>query len=68
MRRGLAGSLAGLVTAGLVCTGCVGSTARRAERPSHEFPAGVTSLRWRTTVHQHGLFEPRRVFVQSLEE
>jgi outer membrane protein assembly factor BamB len=39
--------------------GCLGATVRRAEAPTREYPAGVTSLKWRTPVHVHGLFEPR---------
>lgn len=48
----------------LVClllplAGCLGATVRRAEAPTRDYPAGVTSLKWRTPVHVHGLFEPR---------
>ena len=43
--------------------GCFGrlsaATVRRADQPGHEYPAGVTSLRWRTPIHQRELFEPR---------
>ncbi len=50
------GLLAFLVAAGF---GCAGATARRAEAPERDYPAGVTTLRWRTAIHQRGLFEPR---------
>lgn len=39
--------------------GCLGAGVRRTEQPTREFPAGVSSLRWRTSIHEHGLFEPR---------
>jgi outer membrane protein assembly factor BamB len=39
--------------------GCAGSTVRRADQPAREYPAGVTQVRWRTQIHDHGLFEPR---------
>jgi outer membrane protein assembly factor BamB len=39
--------------------GCAGATARRADPPQRDYPAGVTSLRWRTAIHERGLFEPR---------
>jgi outer membrane protein assembly factor BamB len=39
--------------------GCAGSTVRRADETPHEYPAGVTQVRWRTQIHEHGLFEPR---------
>jgi hypothetical protein len=39
--------------------GCSGATVRRPDRPGHEYPAGVTALRWRTPINQRELFEPR---------
>ena len=42
-----------------VASGCAAATARRVEdvgAPAH--PAGVLQLVWRTTLHEHGLFEP----------
>jgi outer membrane protein assembly factor BamB len=39
--------------------GCAGATARRVETPQRDYPAGITSLRWRTAIHERGLFEPR---------
>jgi len=43
----------------LAAAGCASVTARRIEpaaEPAH--PAGVLHLLWRTTLHEHGLFEP----------
>jgi outer membrane protein assembly factor BamB len=39
--------------------GCAGSTLRRADETPRDYPAGVTQVRWRTQIHEHGLFEPR---------
>ena len=39
--------------------GCSGATVRRPDRTGHEYPAGVTALRWRTPINQRELFEPR---------
>ena len=47
-----------LALAGVVA-GCAGSTARRLDAdltPPH--PAGVLQILWRTTLHDHELFEP----------
>lgn len=43
----------------LAAAGCASVTARPIEpaaQPAH--PAGVLHLQWRTTLHEHGLFEP----------
>ncbi len=49
-----------LVLAAASALGCFGATVRRAEQSSgHEYPAGVTALRWRTAINQRELFEPR---------
>ncbi len=48
-----------LVAALTATTGCAAITARPvdgAEPPAH--PAGVLQMVWRTTLHEHGLFEP----------
>jgi outer membrane protein assembly factor BamB len=38
---------------------CAGITARSPDvNDEHAHPAGVVQLRWRTELHQHGLFEP----------
>jgi outer membrane protein assembly factor BamB len=50
---------AALVLAAVTLSGCYGATARRADQPAHEYPAGVTALRWRTPINQRELFEPR---------
>jgi outer membrane protein assembly factor BamB len=39
--------------------GCAGATARRQDQTSRDYPAGVTRVLWRTSIHGHGLFEPR---------
>lgn len=52
-------SVALLALGAQVAWGCAGSTARRSDPPQREYPAGVTQVRWRTQIHQHGLFEPR---------
>jgi outer membrane protein assembly factor BamB len=38
---------------------CAGSTVRRDERSSAEHGSNALALRWRTAIHDHGLFEPR---------
>jgi outer membrane protein assembly factor BamB len=49
-----------LVLAAASALGCFGATVRRADqRGGHEYPAGVTALRWRTPINQRELFEPR---------
>jgi outer membrane protein assembly factor BamB len=47
------------VLAAVSSLGCFGATARRPDQPGHEYPAGVTALRWRTPINQRELFEPR---------
>jgi outer membrane protein assembly factor BamB len=39
--------------------GCSGATVRRPGQTGHEYPAGVTAMRWRTAINQRELFEPR---------
>ena len=44
---------------GVAAAGCVAATARRlddAATPPHR--AGILQIAWRTTLHEHGLFEP----------
>ena len=49
-----------LVLAAASALGCFGATVRRADQSAgHEYPAGVTALRWRTPINQRELFEPR---------
>jgi outer membrane protein assembly factor BamB len=50
--------LAASLAAACAAAAC-GRTVRRPERPGRDFPAGVLELRWRTSIHEHGLFEPR---------
>jgi outer membrane protein assembly factor BamB len=43
----------------LALAGCAGATARQlGPREEHVRPAGVVQIRWRTQLHEHGLFEP----------
>jgi outer membrane protein assembly factor BamB len=49
-----------LVLAAASALGCFGATVRRANQSGgHEYPAGVTALRWRTPINQRELFDPR---------
>ena len=42
-----------------VSAGCASLTARSPEpTDEHPHPAGIAQIRWRTQLHQHGLFEP----------
>jgi outer membrane protein assembly factor BamB len=43
----------------LAAAGCAESTVRRAEAPERPYPAGVTSLRWRTSIHEQAMFAAR---------
>lgn len=38
---------------------CAGGTVRRQEAPSAQYAASPFALRWRTSIHDHGLFEQR---------
>src|SRR5262249_42973179 len=38
---------------------CAESTVRRADAPERDYPAGVTSLRWRTAIHEQAMFSSR---------
>ncbi len=38
---------------------CVSSNLREADESRRELPAGVLQIRWRTSIHDHGLFEPK---------
>lgn len=47
------------VSASILAGGCAAATARRLDdstAPAH--PAGVLQIAWRTSLHDHGLFEP----------
>jgi outer membrane protein assembly factor BamB len=54
VRRGPAAVLIALALAG-----CAESTVRRADAPARDYPAGVTSLRWRTSIHEQAMFSSR---------
>jgi outer membrane protein assembly factor BamB len=43
----------------LVATGCGGAAVRRAADNPAENPENVARLRWRTSIHDHNMFEPR---------
>jgi len=48
-----------LAVAVALASGCAGATTRRVQgvdSPAH--PAGVLHMVWRSTLHEHGLFEP----------
>jgi outer membrane protein assembly factor BamB len=47
------------VLAAALALGCAESTVRRADRPERDYPAGVTSLRWRTSIHEQAMFSSR---------
>ncbi len=51
-------ALAGIAALGLLAA-CTNATARRPVTERREFPAGIVQMRWRTPVHEHGLFEPQ---------
>jgi outer membrane protein assembly factor BamB len=50
---------ASVFVVGLLALACAETTVRRAEVPERDYPAGVTSLRWRTALHQQGTFTAR---------
>jgi outer membrane protein assembly factor BamB len=58
--RLVAVAVLGLTVLTVLTLGCTGLTVRRmdAEEREHPHPAGVLQLRWRVTLHEHGLFEP----------
>jgi hypothetical protein len=39
--------------------GCGGAAVRRAVESGNESPENVARLRWRTSIHEHNMFEPR---------
>jgi outer membrane protein assembly factor BamB len=48
-----------LLLGGALLGACGGATVRRADVMEREYPANVAHLRWRTAIHEHGLFEGR---------
>jgi outer membrane protein assembly factor BamB len=50
---------AAVTTAVVLASSCAGLTARSPDSAEdHPHPAGVVQIRWRSELHQHGLFEP----------
>jgi outer membrane protein assembly factor BamB len=43
----------------VVAVGCGGAAVRRAPENPSESAENVARLRWRTSIHEHGMFEPR---------
>ncbi|HET6284474.1 MAG TPA: PQQ-binding-like beta-propeller repeat protein [Polyangia bacterium] len=47
------------IAVAIASAGCAGATVRQlGPREEHVRPAGVVQIRWRTQLHEHGLFEP----------
>lgn len=42
-----------------LAAGCGGASVRRTEVEQREYPANVAHLRWRTSIHEHAMFEAR---------
>jgi outer membrane protein assembly factor BamB len=58
--RDLSRSLALSLALGAALAGaCGGAAVRRAADDQREYPANVAQLRWRTSIHQHGMFDAR---------
>lgn len=49
----------GIGLASVFAVGCTSATVRRTSQERREYPTAVLDLRWRTPIHEHGLFEPR---------
>jgi outer membrane protein assembly factor BamB len=48
-----------LALGGAFLGACGGATVRRTVEEKREYPANVAHLRWRTSIHEHGMFEAR---------
>jgi outer membrane protein assembly factor BamB len=48
-----------LALGGALVGACGGATVRRTALEQREYPANVAHLRWRTSIHEHGMFEAR---------
>jgi outer membrane protein assembly factor BamB len=48
-----------LALGGALAGACGGAAVRRTEVEQREYPANVSHLRWRTAIHEHGMFEAR---------
>jgi outer membrane protein assembly factor BamB len=57
--RALPLALIGLVALVPGGVGCGGAAVRRSAESASELPENVARLRWRTSIHEHGMFEPR---------
>jgi outer membrane protein assembly factor BamB len=52
-------ALGGVLIGVASLSACGSSAVRRAAQEEREYPANVAHLRWRTSIHEHGMFEPR---------
>jgi outer membrane protein assembly factor BamB len=48
-----------LALGGALAGACGGAAVRRTEVEQREYPANVAHLRWRTSIHEHAMFEAR---------
>jgi outer membrane protein assembly factor BamB len=48
-----------LALGGALFGACGGAAVRRTTQEQREYPANVAHLRWRTSIHEHAMFEPR---------
>jgi outer membrane protein assembly factor BamB len=48
-----------LALGGALAGACGGASVRRTAQEQREYPANVATLRWRTSIHEHAMFEPR---------
>jgi len=48
-----------LALGGALAGACGGAAVRRTDVDQREYPANVAHLRWRTAIHEHGMFEAR---------
>jgi hypothetical protein len=48
-----------LALGGALAGACGGAAVRRTEVEQREYPANVAHLRWRSAIHEHGMFEAR---------
>ena len=59
MTRRVRSGVVALATAVAAAAGCAAATARRLDTSAAEpHRAGILQIAWRTTLHDHGLFEP----------
>src|SRR5262245_42787790 len=48
-----------LALGGALVGACGGAAVRRTDVEQREYPVNVANLRWRTAIHEHGMFEAR---------